>query len=156
MTEDHDGRYRTEPCSAPTPRRLFAMTNLMVVAALLLQTPSIVPQNSGTTVRLQAVSAVNDRVAWASGTGGTYTRTVDGGTTWRAGVVPARCTQSRPASRTMKSASESPGVAGQRRKSPTRVTMAAPAIVGSRRSSVRKADAESGRVEGVGGFIEPR
>ena len=60
------------------------MTAIIVLAALVFQAPTIEQQNSGTTVRLQAVSAVNDRVAWASGTGGTYTRTVDGGATWRA------------------------------------------------------------------------
>lgn len=47
-----------------------------------------VTQPSGTTVRLRGVSAVNARVAWASGDKGTYTRTIDGGATWRAGVVP--------------------------------------------------------------------
>jgi photosystem II stability/assembly factor-like uncharacterized protein len=36
---------------------------------------------------LQAISPVNDQVAWASGAGGTYVVTTDGGTTWRAGVV---------------------------------------------------------------------
>ncbi len=64
------------------------MSSAIVLAVLLVQAPVIEQQNSGTTVRLQAVSAVNDRVAWASGTGGTYTRTVDGGATWQAGVVP--------------------------------------------------------------------
>lgn len=45
-------------------------------------------QSSATTVRLRGVSAVSARVAWASGQGGSYTRTTDGGITWRAGVVP--------------------------------------------------------------------
>lgn len=45
-------------------------------------------QQSGTTVRLRGVSAVNSRVAWASGDKGTFARTVDGGRTWSAGVVP--------------------------------------------------------------------
>lgn len=45
-------------------------------------------QNSGTTVRLRGVSAVNASVAWASGQGGSYTRTIDGGRTWRSAVVP--------------------------------------------------------------------
>jgi photosystem II stability/assembly factor-like uncharacterized protein len=31
---------------------------------------------------------VSDQVAWLSGTGGTFARTVDGGATWQAGVVP--------------------------------------------------------------------
>jgi photosystem II stability/assembly factor-like uncharacterized protein len=45
-------------------------------------------QSSGVSVRLRGVSAVDARVAWASGASGTYARTVDGGRTWRAGVVP--------------------------------------------------------------------
>jgi photosystem II stability/assembly factor-like uncharacterized protein len=45
-------------------------------------------QTSGTSVRLRGVSAVSRRVAWASGAGGTYARTTDGGRTWRAGQVP--------------------------------------------------------------------
>ncbi|MEO8030290.1 MAG: hypothetical protein ABI765_05550 [Gemmatimonadota bacterium] len=51
-------------------------------------TPDPIPQNSNTTNRLEAISAVNDRVVWASGVGGSYTVTTDGGRTWHAGVVP--------------------------------------------------------------------
>jgi photosystem II stability/assembly factor-like uncharacterized protein len=40
-------------------------------------------QNSGVTVRLRGVSAVNDQVAWASGAGSTILRTADGGATWQ-------------------------------------------------------------------------
>jgi photosystem II stability/assembly factor-like uncharacterized protein len=50
--------------------------------------PILVAQASGTTARLQAVSAVNPEVAWVSGVDGTYARTLDGGRTWRSGVVP--------------------------------------------------------------------
>ena len=46
------------------------------------------PQASGTTARFRGVSAASRSVAWASGSGGTYARTTDGGATWRAGVVP--------------------------------------------------------------------
>jgi photosystem II stability/assembly factor-like uncharacterized protein len=45
-------------------------------------------QSSGTTVRFRGVSAVSDRIAWASGANGTYARTVDGGKTWQAATVP--------------------------------------------------------------------
>jgi photosystem II stability/assembly factor-like uncharacterized protein len=45
-------------------------------------------QNSGTRELLIAVSPVNDRVVWVSGTGGTWLRTTDGGTTWQVGHVP--------------------------------------------------------------------
>ena len=34
------------------------------------------------------MSPVNKRVVWASGRGGTFAVTTDGGATWRAGVVP--------------------------------------------------------------------
>lgn len=49
---------------------------------------TVTPQRSGTTNRLQAISPVDDQVAWASGVGGTYVATTDGGRTWLAGVVP--------------------------------------------------------------------
>lgn len=50
--------------------------------------PTLTPQNSGTTQGLIAVSPVNPRVVWASGRGGTFVVTTDGGATWHAGVVP--------------------------------------------------------------------
>ncbi len=45
-------------------------------------------QTSGTTARFRGVSAVTDQIAWASGANGTFARTVDGGNTWQAAVVP--------------------------------------------------------------------
>jgi photosystem II stability/assembly factor-like uncharacterized protein len=50
--------------------------------------PRLTPQTSGTTQGLIAVSPVNSRVVWASGRGGTFVVTTNGGQTWRAGVVP--------------------------------------------------------------------
>jgi len=50
---------------------------------MLFATPRWTMQTSGVTVRLRGVSAVNERVAWASGAGATVLRTVDGGTTWQ-------------------------------------------------------------------------
>jgi photosystem II stability/assembly factor-like uncharacterized protein len=47
-----------------------------------------IPQVSGTTALLQAVSAVDSEVVWVSGHQGTYARTTDGGATWHAAVVP--------------------------------------------------------------------
>jgi photosystem II stability/assembly factor-like uncharacterized protein len=43
---------------------------------------------NGTTASLRGVSAVNAKVVWASGTGGTYLETADGGASFRAAVVP--------------------------------------------------------------------
>jgi photosystem II stability/assembly factor-like uncharacterized protein len=45
-------------------------------------------QISHTTESLRGVSAVSRQVAWASGTHGTYLRTVDGGRTWNPAEVP--------------------------------------------------------------------
>jgi photosystem II stability/assembly factor-like uncharacterized protein len=51
-------------------------------------TPTLTPQQSGTTQRFFAVSPVNARVVWASAAGGTYALTTNGGDTWRSRVVP--------------------------------------------------------------------
>ena len=53
-----------------------------------LHQPRLTPQSSGTMQGLIAVSPVNSRVVWASGRGGTFVVTTNGGRTWRAGVVP--------------------------------------------------------------------
>lgn len=45
-------------------------------------------QVSHTTASLRGISVVNARVAWASGTGGTWLRTIDGGASWQSGQVP--------------------------------------------------------------------
>ncbi|HKG91328.1 MAG TPA: hypothetical protein VKA84_05530, partial [Gemmatimonadaceae bacterium] len=67
----------------------------LAVAALLINAAAArqasgpwEPQRSGTTAGLRGVGAAGATVAWASGTGGTYLRTTDGGRTWRASVVP--------------------------------------------------------------------
>ena len=53
-----------------------------------LRTPTMVEQRSGVTADLRAVMAVDFEVAWASGTGGTWLRTIDAGRTWTSGAVP--------------------------------------------------------------------
>ncbi len=45
------------------------------------------PQESNTGVALRGVSAVSERIVWASGAKGTFLRTSDGGATWTAAVV---------------------------------------------------------------------
>ena len=45
-------------------------------------------QTSGVTARLRGVSAVNERVVWASGADGTILRTADGGQTWQRQSIP--------------------------------------------------------------------
>jgi photosystem II stability/assembly factor-like uncharacterized protein len=64
---------------------LFLLQGLLG-QALFAQT--WVNQESGTTASLRGVSAANAKVVWASGSGGTWLRTVDGGATWHAATVP--------------------------------------------------------------------
>jgi photosystem II stability/assembly factor-like uncharacterized protein len=45
-------------------------------------------QPAGVTARLRGISAVDAKVAWASGTGGTVLLTVDGGESWNRMTVP--------------------------------------------------------------------
>ncbi len=45
-------------------------------------------QTVDTKASLRGLSVVNQTVIWASGTGGTYVRTIDGGKTWTARKVP--------------------------------------------------------------------
>ena len=83
----------------PTPLRLVLAIGLIAVVgcsnapplaepSAAPADPTLTPQTSGTSNRLQAVSAVDERVVWVSGVGGTYALTTDGGATWRAAVVP--------------------------------------------------------------------
>jgi photosystem II stability/assembly factor-like uncharacterized protein len=75
-------------------KRTLAVLLLAAVAPFVfaeggkVHQPKLTPQNSGTTQGLIAVSPVNSRVVWASGRGGTFVVTTNGGKTWRAGVVP--------------------------------------------------------------------
>jgi photosystem II stability/assembly factor-like uncharacterized protein len=50
--------------------------------------PAWTLQLTGVNARLRGISAVSDRVVWASGTGGTVVRTTNGGKQWTAVNVP--------------------------------------------------------------------
>ena len=56
---------------------------IAILILSLLSTPHWTMQTSGVNVRLRGVSAVSDRVAWASGARSTVLRTADGGQTWQ-------------------------------------------------------------------------
>ena len=45
-------------------------------------------QTVDTKASLRGLSVVNEKIIWASGTGGTFLRTIDGGKTWKVGFVP--------------------------------------------------------------------
>ena len=66
--------------------RCLLLAAIPVLCAAAPQ-PVLTPQSSGTTNRLQAISPVNARVVWASGVGGTWVKTTDGGQTWTVGTV---------------------------------------------------------------------
>ena len=60
---------------------------VIVACSAMAQTgPRI--QISHTVENLRGVSAVSRQIAWASGTHGTYLRTIDGGRSWTAHQVP--------------------------------------------------------------------
>jgi photosystem II stability/assembly factor-like uncharacterized protein len=63
---------------------------LLLATLVLVQSPPrwSPPLATNVTARLRGVSAVNDRVAWASGANGTVIRTADGGKTWRRLPIP--------------------------------------------------------------------
>jgi photosystem II stability/assembly factor-like uncharacterized protein len=65
----------------PMPSRAIAAKSQQVG-------PTVTIQQSGTLNRLQAISPVTPQIVWASGLGGTFVVTTDGGNAWRAGVVP--------------------------------------------------------------------
>src|SRR5262245_38331279 len=68
---------------------MAALTRL-IIAFILVQAPTLLltPLTTGITARLRGVSAVNDRVIWASGATGTIIRSSDGGATWTILRVP--------------------------------------------------------------------
>lgn len=55
---------------------------------LVQPTPSLTAQTAGTAASFIGMSPVDENIVWISGTQGTYARTVNGGATWQAGVVP--------------------------------------------------------------------
>jgi photosystem II stability/assembly factor-like uncharacterized protein len=69
--------------SSPTPDTARSLDESSALAG----GPNLRAQHSGTINRLQAISPVDKHVVWASGVGGTFVVTTDGGRHWRAGVV---------------------------------------------------------------------
>jgi photosystem II stability/assembly factor-like uncharacterized protein len=66
-------------------------------ASAAAQTPSVPPvpaqpawqmQESGTTASLRGIDSVDGKIAWASGSGGTVLRTIDGGAHWQNCAIP--------------------------------------------------------------------
>ena len=68
--------------------RLALFIPIFTAVATLQTPPAWTAQTSGVTARLRGVSAVSERVAWASGAQGTVIRSEDGGASWRRLSVP--------------------------------------------------------------------
>ncbi len=84
-------RWRAPGASGPCWSALLASLLLAAAPSAFGQqtpVPAVTTQESGVDVLLQAVSPVSETVVWVSGHGGTWLRTLDGGRTWRGGVVP--------------------------------------------------------------------
>jgi len=64
------------------------MRLILIFLSATLTAQSLHFQNSHTSESLRGVSTVSRQIAWASGTHGTYLRTIDGGKTWDAAQVP--------------------------------------------------------------------
>jgi photosystem II stability/assembly factor-like uncharacterized protein len=66
---------------------ILAASFLALASRAEAQSRTLTDQSLGGRVRFQAVSPVNDQIAWISGTRGTWARTMDGGGTWQSGQV---------------------------------------------------------------------
>jgi photosystem II stability/assembly factor-like uncharacterized protein len=64
----------------------------LLFAATALSQPAPKVLNSHTTESLRGVGTVSKKIAWASGTHGTYLRTTDAGRTWQPAQVPGAST----------------------------------------------------------------
>ena len=67
--------------------RKLAVISIVLIPFSLARAQWVM-QESHTTASLRGVHAVNDSIAWASGTDGTVLRTVDGGSHWQRCAVP--------------------------------------------------------------------
>ncbi len=75
---------------------MFSFRSIVLLAHLAFAASHVVGQSnepwekqeSGTTAGLRGIDSVDGTIAWASGTGGTVLRTVDGGAHWQKCAIP--------------------------------------------------------------------
>jgi photosystem II stability/assembly factor-like uncharacterized protein len=75
--------------------RFALLLAVVPIAAAQTTAQTIAPwqmQDSGSTASLRGIDSVNGTVAWASGTGGTVLKTIDGGAHWQKCAVPDAAT----------------------------------------------------------------
>jgi len=68
--------------------RFFVLPFLFLSVFAVAANAQWLKQSVNTTASLRGLSVVNEKIVWASGTGGTVIRTVDGGKTWNVITVP--------------------------------------------------------------------
>src|SRR3954470_12378866 len=66
----------------------LVFTSVLFCALVSSMSAQWIKQNVNTTASFRGLSIVSEKIVWASGTGGTVIRTVDGGTTWDVMTVP--------------------------------------------------------------------
>jgi photosystem II stability/assembly factor-like uncharacterized protein len=69
-------------------RLILASVFIHMAGCAIASAQTWLPENSGSTASLRGVSAVDGSTVWASGTGGTWLRTTDGGDHWTYGTIP--------------------------------------------------------------------
>ena len=85
----HPAELYFHPCA---PFRLILLIAASALAFAQSNPPAAPPvwqmQESGTTAGLRGIDSVDGTVAWASGTGGTVLKTLDGGAHWTQCAIP--------------------------------------------------------------------
>src|SRR5258708_7350215 len=71
-----------------SPLKISILSCLVTCAFFFPVSAQWVKQTINTTASLRGLSVVNEKIVWASGTGGTVIRTIDGGKTWKVMIVP--------------------------------------------------------------------
>lgn len=69
--------------SRPTP-----VASVLILLLCISTSAQWIKQSVNTTASFRGLSVVNEKVVWASGTGGTVIRTIDGGKSWNVQTVP--------------------------------------------------------------------
>lgn len=67
----------------------FSASLSLIFIAISISDAQWQKQTIDTKASLRGLSVVNEKIIWASGTGGTFLRTIDGGKNWIIGKVPA-------------------------------------------------------------------
>lgn len=67
--------------------KLFLYIFLISISAVAQQLPRLEMQKNSQGESLRGLNVFSDDMVWASGTGGTFLRTLDGGESWEAGKV---------------------------------------------------------------------